>query len=753
MNNYAHSLPGTENKSNWHLLSDHLMETGRLAGEFAKHFGVGAEVLAQQAGLLHDLGKYSKEFQQRLQGDPTRVDHSTAGAQKARTKYGELGYLLAYAIAGHHTGLANGKGFDGQRRSLAERLKDELPILSKVWQQEITLADKKDFCKYLQGMTRCKDQHIFQCAFLIRMLFSCLVDADRLDTEQFYRHAEGKTNDRSFSKIKLTDLRDTLAKYLQNLQKKSQQTTELNNWRNKILTTVRTKADLERGLFSLTVPTGGGKTLTSLAFALDHAITQGLRRVIYVIPYTNIIEQTAEVFRQALGEKYQDTVLEHHSSFNIDNKKLPNPDHYQGRAKLKLAMENWDAPIIVTTAVQFFESLFSARTSSCRKLHNISNSVVILDEVQTTPLHVLRPCIAALKELVANYRSSIVLCTATQPALTSKEFPDRFENVRELAPERAEMFKFFTRVSIDTEIKKWNDDTLLQKIREQEQVLCIVNNRKHARSLVDNLQACRDVYLLTTLMCAKHRQQILDEMRASLSDNKQCRVVATSLVEAGVDLDFPAVFRAEAGLDSIVQAAGRCNREGKHPRDKSKVIIFTPEQKWKPHHELRQFIQVAQGALRRGEDPLAQTTMQNYFRELYWQRGQQQLDSKSVLKNLQSERLDSLPFEKIAEDFVMITNNQRPVIVAYDDCAKKLLAELERTEYCWKIARKLQPYLMQIPRHVYNQMQKAGQLEFVAQEQFAEQFAVLAAKDNLYHADYGLSIDDRAVMPTSSCLI
>ena len=682
MNNYAHSLPGTENKSNWHLLSEHLRETGRLAGEFAKHFGAGAEVLAQQAGLLHDLGKYSAEFQHRLQGDPTRVDHSTAGAKEAVNRYPKLGYLIAYAIAGHHTGLANGQGVDGQRRSLAERLKDELPTLSKVWQQEISLTEEKDFHKYLQGMTASKDQLTFQYAFLIRMLFSCLVDADRLDTEQFYRHAEGKTSsDRGFSKIKLTDLRDALAKYL---QKKSQQTTELNNWRNKILTAVRAKADLDRGLFSLTVPTGGGKTLTSLAFALDHAITQGLRRVIYVIPYTNIIEQTAEVFRQALGEKYRDVVLEHHSSFSVDDKKLPNHDHYQGRAKLKLAMENWDAPIIVTTAVQFFESLFSARTSSCRKLHNISNSVIILDEVQTTPLHVLRPCIAALKELVANYRSSIVLCTATQPALTSKEFPDRFENVRELAPERAEMFEFFTRVTIDTEIKKWNDDTLLKKIREQERVLCIVNNRKHARSLVDNLQACCGVYLLTTLMCAKHRQKVLNEIRANLSDNKPCRVVATSLVEAGVDVDFPAVFRAEAGLDSIVQAAGRCNREGMHPRDKSKVIIFTPEQQWKPPHGLRQFIQMARDALRRGGDPLAQTTMQNYFRELYWQRGQQQLDSKGILKNLQSETLKSLPFEKIAEDFVMIESNQHSVIIAYDDCAKKLLEELEQADYCWK---------------------------------------------------------------------
>lgn len=751
MNNYAHSLPDTKNNSNWHLLSEHLRETGRLAGEFAKHFGAGAEVLAQQAGLLHDLGKYSAEFQQRLQGDPTRVDHSTAGAQEALARYPKLGYLIAYAIAGHHTGLANGKGFDGQRRSLAERLKLKSPTLSKVWQQEITLVEEKDFHKCLQGMTRCEDQHIFQCAFLIRMLFSCLVDADRLDTEMFYAKAEGRAVERGYQHLSLLALRTALDRHLRKFAQNS--ASQLNAWRNKILTTVRAKADLDRGLFSLTVPTGGGKTLTSLAFALDHAIQHKLRRVIYVIPYTNIIEQTAEIFRQALGKKYRDTVLEHHSSFSVDDRKLPNPEHYQGRAKLKLAMENWDAPIIVTTAVQFFESLFSARTASCRKLHNISNSVIILDEVQTTPLHVLRPCIAAVNELARNYQCSVVLCTATQPALTSKEFTDRFENVRELAPERTGMFKFFKRVSIDTEIKKWTDDTLLQKISEQEQVLCIVNNRKHARSLVDNLQACHDVYLLTTLMCAKHRQQVLGQIRASLSDNKPCRVVATSLIEAGVDVDFPAVFRAEAGLDSIVQAAGRCNREGTLPRDKSKVIIFMPQQQWKPPHELRQFIQIAQDILRRGGDPLDHTTMQNYFRKLYWQRGQQQLDSKGILKNLQSEKLDSLPFEKIAHDFKLIEDNQQPLIVSYDAEAEKLLNDLQYVDRCGEIARKLQPYLVQVPHHVYNQMQKARQLEFVGEKNFAKQFAVLAAKDNLYHADYGLGIDDRAVMPTSSCLI
>ena len=733
MNNYAHSY--CDDLDSWHLLADHLKATAQLAGQFAQEFGEGAEVLAQQAGLLHDLGKYSKEFQNRLHGDLKRVNHSTAGAKEALKRYGELGYFIAYAIAGHHAGLANGKGFEGQRQSLAERLEDNLPTLSAVWQQEITLAEKEEFHKYLQAMKRSNDHQVFQCSFLIRMLFSCLVDADWLDTERFYRHAEGKTSDgRGFADIKLTDLREVLANYLQNLQQKNQPTNELNNWRNKILTTVQAKANLERGMFSLTVPTGGGKTLTSLAFALNHAIARGLRRVIYVIPYTNIIEQTAKVFREALGD-YQDVVLEHHSGFDVDSK----DDQYQGRNKLKLAMENWDAPIIVTTAVQFFESLFANRPASCRKLHNISNSVVILDEVQTTPLSILRPCIMSLKELVANYRSSVVLCTATQPALTSKEFIDRFENVRELAPEQHQMFNFFTRVTIDRQIKKWDDSTLLQKISDQQQVLCIVNNRRHARSLVDKLTDCDGVYLLTTLMCAKHRQKVLTEIRDNLNNKKTCRVIATSLVEAGVDLDFPSVFRAEAGLDSIVQAAGRCNREGKKDKADSRVIVFSPEQQWQPPHELQQFIQVTEGIFRRGSDPLAQTTIEDYFRELYWQRGQQQLDSRGILKNLPRETLKSLPFERIAKDFVMIENNQLPVIIAYDDCAQKLLEELEETDYCWKIARQLQPYLVQIPDKNYQKMLTDGRLRCIGEANFDKQFVVV--KDGLYHDDYGLNLE------------
>ena len=744
---YAHSLED-KGKDSWHLLADHLNATGKLAGKFASFFGEGAEVLAQQAGLLHDLGKYSAEFQKRLQGDPSRVSHSTHGAQEAIERYKDLGYFIAYAIAGHHAGLADGKGYDGQRRSLGERLKDnDLPKLSPVWKKEIELADAKTFQKYLVNMKRCKEQQVFQCAFLVRMLFSCLIDADRLDTEEFFNIAEGREAGRGFAHGALADLRAVLDKHLQKFTDKN----ALNDWRNKILATARERAELERGLFSLTVPTGGGKTLTSLAFALDHAIKYDLRRVIYVIPYTNIIEQTAQVFRDALGE-HKDAVLEHHSGFVVDDKKLKD-ESYQGAEKFKLAMENWDHPIIVTTAVQFFASLFSARTSSCRKLHNIANSVIILDEVQTTPLPVLRPCVAALKELVFNYRSSVVLCTATQPALNAEKFTDGFAHVRELAPPAQEMFKFFKRVTIKPGVAKWDDEELLQKIKEQEQVLCIVNNRRHARFLVDNLQDSEGTRLLTTFMCAKHRHEVLKEIRTDLEAQKPCRLIATSLVEAGVDIDFPTVFRAEAGLDSIAQAAGRCNREGKREVADSEVFVFAPDsEKWKPPLELRQFAQVARSVLRRGGDVLSPESMESYFEELYWQKGDEQLDCKGIMQTLQDSKLKSLPFAKIDQDFKMIDDHQQPIIIVYDDNASMLIEKLRHVEHCGKVARQLQPYLVQVPKYTYNKFYEAGVLEVVAKEKFAEQFVLLVRAD-LYHANFGLSYTDPDLLPSESPVI
>lgn len=740
---HAHSTARPD-KSDWQLLHEHLRAVGSLAAEFASVFG--AAPLAEVQGLLHDIGKYTTEFQRRITGGAIRVDHATRGAMLAVERFGPLGYLLAYGIAGHHTGLANGADI-GERTALRERIRGiGLPALLARWEQEVSLPTALDHppLKVHSG-----ERGNFQLAFLVRMLFSCLVDADYLDTEAFYDRIEDRNSQRGASMPSLLALRQQLDRHLSGFHAD----TPVNTLRADILAHVRQCADLDPGLFSLTVPTGGGKTLASLAFALDHAITHGLQRVIFVIPFTSIVEQNAAVFREALGPLGNAAVLEHHSAFVATAPPRDDPDRYQSKEKLRLAMENWDAPIVVTTAVQFFESLFAARPSQCRKLHNVAASVVILDEAQTLPLKVLRPAVAAIDELVRNYRSSVVLCTATQPALQVPEFAGGLEHVRELAPEPKELFRKLRRVRI-RHLGVLDDDALHGQLRRRDQVLCIVNNRRHARAVYQAMDDLPGVRHLTTLMCAKHRSAVLAEVRDMLRRGEPCRLVATSLIEAGVDVSFPTVFRAEAGLDSIAQAAGRCNRHGERSIDESDVFVFAnANEDWAPPPELKQFAQAAQEVLRTHDgDPLAPAAIEAYFRTLYWQTGNDQLDSANLMGLLQASGIDRLPMETLAAKFRMIDSVQMPVIVPYDDEAVGWIERLRHAEKSGGIARKLQPYLVQLPRQGYDALRNAGAIQPVAINKWGEQFMVLANTE-IYSRRFGLSWDDPTFLRSESLVI
>lgn len=727
---YAHSTP-TSDKSDWQTLESHLTIVGQLASKRASRFNAGlwGEVL----GLLHDIGKYTAPFQRRLEGSPERVDHSTAGAHIAIEKYPQLGYLLAYLIAGHHAGLANGRDI-GERTPLKSRLEAELPLLDPVWQDEIALPDS--LVPPAQFTLR-RDRGHFQYAFLARMLFSCLVDADFVDTETFYAlHEKGLPHARGGGP-QLETLRDALNVYLSTFKGDS----DVNRLRGEILTHVRSQAELPQGRFTLTVPTGGGKTLASLAFALDHAITHGMDRVIYVIPFTSIVEQNAAVFRYALGEYGEAAVLEHHSAFDAGNQQ----DRHT-IDKLRRDSENWDLPIVVTTAVQFFESLFAAKTSRCRKLHNIAGSVVILDEAQTMPLPLLRPSVAALDELALNYRTSVILCTATQPALAETNDPERsfiggMRDMRELAPEPERLYRKLERVSV-RHIGTLEDKSLCDELLKTEQVLCIVNNRRHARALFESIADRSGAYHLTTSMYAVHRRRILAEIREALEAGAPCRVVSTSLIEAGVDVDFPRVLRAEAGLDSIAQAAGRCNREGKRSAAESDVAIFsTANDDWAPPPELKQFAQVTREVLRQhGDDPLSLEAIDAYFRQLYWQQGPKQLDRHDLLQLIENGRLEGLPFETLEQKFRMIENTQRAVIIPFDKdgVARAALKELAYAEGMGGIARKLQPYTVQVPHQGYAALERVGAIAAVEPDKFGEQFMVLINED-LYDERLGLN--------------
>ena len=742
---YAHSaqdeLGNLLPYEHWQTLQSHSVNVGEMAAEFARVFG--AQEIACQTGRLHDLGKYSEAFNHRLHGGPP-VDHATAGAKIAVERWGNvIGKLMAFCIAGHHAGLANGNGEGDNRRTLKQRLAlqfgADIPSLDNLWQQEIKPPQN------LSAPPLKPDAHhpFFSYAFFTRMLYSCLVDADYLDTEAFYLNLENKASERG-GYPDLNALQHNFNQFINAFRRRIAQSSAqteaekrnaaLNRLRSEILDYAVEQAAQPQGLFTLTVPTGGGKTFTSMAFALEHAKRHGMRRVIYVIPFTSIIEQNAAEFRKAFGEFGEQAVLEHHSTF--DDGKLQNE---ATKDKLRLASENWDAPIVVTTAVQFFESLFADRSSRCRKLHNIAGSVIILDEAQMLPLNLLLPIMQAIKELAQNYRCSVVMCTATQPAVQAENgFYRGFENVREIAPKPTALFDKLRRTTVQ-HIGTQTDADLLAKLGEHPQMLVIVNNRRHARSLYDQAKYLDGTFHLTTLMCAKHRSQKLDEIRGRLKNGEPCRVIATSLIEAGVDVDFPLVMRAEAGLDSVAQAAGRCNREGKRPSENSFVWIFAPEEQWKAPPEL-----ATQAAVMRltansfSDDLLSTQAVAAYFAELYQLKGSE-LDNKKILKmhNDAGQSLD-FPFQTIVDKFRMIESHMQPLIIPFDGEAENLISSLQHADHIGGLLRKLQPYTVQIPEKALAALYKAGRIEPINEKNFGKQFYTLIGLD-LYDDVAGLS--------------
>lgn len=745
INYYAHSS-SDGSKADWQLLSDHLKKVGELAASKASHFG--AQDLAEISGLLHDLGKYCPEFQARLQGSPKKVDHATWGARIAREHYGpDFGTLLAYGIAGHHAGLADGaEDMDGQSISpLSKRLSTDIGTqLDPIWKNEVQLNTRPTLSAWKPHPTD-RTYGLFQTSVLGRMLYSCLVDADFIDTDNYYRQLDSEPHrDNKFPTI--DQLKQQLDQYLS--QPKFQSEDGINAIRKRILTRVREQSELTQGLFTLSVPTGGGKTLSSLAFALDHAARHGLRRVILVIPFTSIVEQNAKVWREALGPYGKDAVLEHHSAFDQEKLDFSDP---KSKDKLRLAAENWEAPIVVTTSVQFFESLFASRSSRCRKLHNIANSVVILDEAQTLPVKLLRPCVAMIKELATNYRSSLVLCTATQPALIEERgFKDGLEGVRELAPDPAQLHQQLERVTV-MHVGLKTDEELVGELMEQPQVLCVVNNRRHARALFDQMRIeGKGAYHLTTLMCAEHRSAVLDNIRKKLQAGETVRLISTSLIEAGVDVDFPMVYRAEAGLDSVAQAAGRCNREGRYKAAESLVRVFQVADDWSEPPELTQYASAFRSVYRNHTDKLLlPETVEAYFKEVYWLKDKE-LDHHNLLSSVTA--IDRIPYEKMAKRFTMIESNMQPVIVQYNAEAESLVKSLSYAEKVGGIARKLQRYLVQVPESGLKAMLKAGAVAPVNHERFGYQFMVVE-NPALYSEEAGLSWSEPEYIASESLSI
>lgn len=696
-------------------VKEHLQGTAELAEKFAAKFRKAD--WGYCCGMLHDIGKYSAEFQKKIKENlDIRVDHSTAGAKVCENLDGCY-WLLTYCIAGHHAGLPD-LGREGLPSSLLGRLKKRLCDYS-AYEKEIEIPQ---ITTPPIAMNPEKDPN-FALSVFIRMLYSCLVDADFLDTEQFMNNGTVQRDSGENMDVLLEKLQNYTAKWLIN-----RNDTTIDGRRSEILRNCLEMGKSSKGLFQLTVPTGGGKTVASLAFALQHAVENHMDRVIYVIPYTSIIEQNAQVFREILSSE---NVLENHSNVDYESSEEFKP--------MQLAAENWDKPVVVTTNVQFFESLYANKSSKCRKLHNIVNSVIIFDEAQMLPPNYLKPCMAMIEELLQQYGTSIVLCTATQPAL-QQFLPEKYV-ARELCPRREEQFRFFERVTYQN-IDTVTEEEMAEKLQQEWHALCIVNTRKRAQRLYEQLQG-EGVYHLSTTMYPAHRKRVLAEIRERLDDKKgkKCIVISTSLVEAGVDLDFTSVYRELAGVDSIIQAAGRCNRNGERGKEESIVRIFQWEDK-EQMSEQRHQIDTTQKLLARGKDITALESITEYFWELYHIKGES-LDVKKILEKFDG---GDYQFATVAKDFKLIEENSVTVYIDQEPEAKALLQEIRQQGLTKSRMRKAGQYCVSIRKKgeyekrkmLFEEMRDAGMVEAV--DPGAQDFYVLTQEEQ-YREETGLKLE------------
>lgn len=711
-------------------VADHLSGTARLAAEFADVFG--ERELGYFTGMAHDIGKFSHGFQKRLQGGH-KVDHSSAGAWEA-WKLRQL--HAAFCIAGHHGGLPDGDILMTRvRKAEKGEVEDYTAFYHEVQMQ-------------VPSMRRAMETNDGAAeGFFIRMLFSCLVDADYLDTERFMNYHDKNRDGRNdwsgwLHPADMASLEKKLKEYVsgwfpeehalnriycgipeeRRAKGKKDSNAALNQLRCRILEECMAKAQEEApGIFSLTVPTGGGKTIASLAFALSHARAHGKKRIIFVIPYTSIIEQTAKVFRDILGE---DQVLEHHSGVVYEDEGGSTKETLW---KIK-ATENWDMPVIVTTAVQFFESMYSNKPSKCRKLHNMADSVIVFDEAQMLPIPYLRPCVHGIVQLVKSYRVTAVLCTATQPAL-GKVFGKYLPGyeIRELCPPELCQSPVFQRVTFHYAGKlEWK--ALAGVLMECHQVLCIVNSRKNASHLFSMVKG-EGTYHLSTLMYPEHRRRILQEIRTRLEKKQACRVIATSLIEAGVDVDFPVVYREEAGLDSVLQAAGRCNREGKHSCEDSIVTVFQAENS--PPQLFAIPIGAARSVMKSREEFTSGEAIHHYFEELLDLKGEEAQDQKEILKCMKG---GMFPFQRVAKEFQLIESDTRTIYIPCENNGEAL-SKLRQGQYGRELFRELGRYGVSVyPQH-YEALEQAGDLEIL------EQGSAVLVNTALYSEETGLSLE------------
>jgi len=696
------------------LLIDHLLSTAVLARVKAEPWG---GELAYLCGLLHDVGKYSVAFQARIRGDNRRVDHATGGGQliTGASHASSLSLFAAYCVMGHHGGIPNGGSSihdSGQDTTLHGRLKRCVEPYD-AYKNELVIPPLQSFSQQWEDG--------FDAAFFVRMVYSALVDADWLDTEEFCEN--GNAHRGGF--LALNEINELLKKHVEKLLYSEREISALNQKRNELLRDCLDAAKKPGGLFTLTAPTGSGKTISSLAFAINHCIHNKKRRVIYIVPYNTIIDQNALVFEELIGTA---NVLRHYSDASYDG---DDPEVINKRSSI----ENWDYPLIITSSVQFFESLFSNKPSKCRKLHNIANSVLIFDEAQIIPLPYLQPIVRTIKTLVSQYNCTAVLATATQSSLNAFFKPLL---ATEIVREPQALYDSLRRSAIEQINKPLSDEELTNRLLSQKQVLCIVNTRRHAQELFSGLHSVRPTgaFHLSTTMYPSHRKRILDTIRKRLKDGKECRVISTSLIEAGVDLDFVTVYRELSGLDSILQAAGRCNREGKRSWDTSIVYVFISAE-----HRTPCIIQPNVDACRLATQLYADIselkTIKSYFEQLYYVLGNKQLDTQRIIETLNdgAKAGMSFPFKDVAEAFNFIDNTAQKTLYALHE-APELETRVRRGERSRDLFRAIGAYGISLYEHDINELRKIGAIE---QPDALDESVILLAFQQ-YKEDIGVSL-------------
>ena len=714
---FAHITQAEENNNEQRTqtLEAHSRNVGELASLFAAEFGCGD--IARVMGLLHDKGKEQVEWQKYIRGvtgynkDYSYVKsgphHAYVGACIAQKQYPQIAPFIAQPIAGHHRGLYDYCEY-------VEAIKDGIP-------DDVVIEEKIP-----STFPRFPKLEKYDYHHIVRMLFSCLIDADCLDTEAFM------TPDQERLRGYHTTMEELLGKLETHLQelKKEVQDTEVNHIRNYVQEQCVKESQGEKGFYSLTVPTGGGKTLSSVLWALHHAVKNHQKRIIIAIPYTSIIVQTASTLKRIFGE---DNVLEHHSNVNPDS-----IEDRELRERLQLAMENWDYPIIVTTNVQLFESLFSNKRSDCRKLHNIANSVIIFDEVQTLPLGFYKPIVHTLDTMHRLFGVSVLFATASQPILTGRiEGANPFASfgaltsIREIIPAEVQLHDKLRRVKLTFMEGSQTYDGIATELAKHRRVLCIVNTRKDAKELYDRLPKEGICLHLSRMMCPAHVAATIQHIKEVLKVESEdtIRVVATQLIEAGVDIDFPVVYRQEAGLDSILQAAGRCNREGKLGLCTTYVFGLGKEHPLPPG-----FISQTNNA-RKGmgqqHDWFAPEAMTSYFQQLHSRI--ENFDNKQIQELLYKPECE---FEEAAHLFHLIDDQTISVIINWKGSID-LYQQLVSQGPSYSLMKKLAQYSVNVRERDFRKLQSIGAIE----EPFENIYAI--TNPNFYKADTGLSIDNQ----------